>query len=138
MALALTLGADGVHLSDPAGVGVGRARIGPDRILGASCGGSRHAAMLAGEDGADYIAFGEPGSMPSLLELAAWWSGLFVLPCLAEGARDVASVAPLVQARADFVGVSGAVWTIRAVLAGAGKSKKRSPAHERRPAETTS
>ncbi len=111
VALALALGADGVHLSDPAGVGAARARIGPDRILGASCGGSRHAAMLAGEDGADYIAFGEHGRvLPALLELVAWWSELFVLPCLAEGAFDAGSVAPLVGAGADFIEVSGAVW----------------------------
>jgi thiamine-phosphate pyrophosphorylase len=111
VALALALGADGVHLSDPAGVADARARLGPDRILGASCGRSRHAAMLAGEDGADYIAFGEHGcALPALLELIAWWSELFVLPCLAEGALDVGGVAPLVEAGADFIGVSGAVW----------------------------
>ena len=78
--LALSLGADGVHLGDPAKVREARARLGPDRILGASCGRSRHAAMLAGEDGADYIAFGEAGRStsriarrpPGLSAAAAW------------------------------------------------------------------
>jgi len=111
VALALALGADGVHLSDPAQVRDARARLGPERILGASCGSSCHAAMLAGEDGADYIAFGEDGcARPALLELIAWWSELFVLPCLAEGAFDDGGIAPLVTAGADFVAVSGAVW----------------------------
>jgi thiamine-phosphate pyrophosphorylase len=111
VALALALGADGVHLCDPAGVGAARARLGQGRILGASCGTSRHAAMLAGEDGADYIAFGEPGcALPFLLELLAWWSELFVLPCLAEGAFDAGSCAPLVEAGADFIGVGAVVW----------------------------
>jgi thiamine-phosphate pyrophosphorylase len=110
--LALALGADGVHLSDPAKVGEARARLGPARILGASCGRSRHAAMLAGEDGADYIAFGEGGRppVPPLLELIAWWSELFVLPCLAEGAFDGGSLASVARAGADFVGVSDEVW----------------------------
>jgi thiamine-phosphate pyrophosphorylase len=108
--LALALGADGVHLGDPTQVRAARARLGPDRILGTSCGHSRHSAMLAGDDGADYIAFGEIGRPPqaALLELIAWWSELFVLPCLAEGAFDRGDLGRL--ARADFIGVSDAVW----------------------------
>jgi thiamine-phosphate pyrophosphorylase len=109
---ALSCGADGIHLSDPASVREARARLGPDRILGASCGQSRHAAMLAGEDGADYIAFGEVGRRPQppLLELIAWWHELFVLPCLALGAFDAASCRSTVRAGADFIGVSDEVW----------------------------
>jgi thiamine-phosphate pyrophosphorylase len=109
--LALALGADGVHLGDPTQVRAARARLGSERIIGASCGHSRHAAMLAGEDGADYIAFGEIGRPPQmpLLELIAWWSELFVLPCLAEGAFDRGDVGRLARA-ADFIGVSDAVW----------------------------
>jgi thiamine-phosphate pyrophosphorylase len=108
--LALSLGADGVHLDDPAGVREARARLGPDRILGASCGRSRHVAMLAGEDGADYIAFGEVGRRPQppLLELIAWWNELFVLPCLLEGAFDEGSLG--LVAHADFIGVCDEVW----------------------------
>jgi thiamine-phosphate pyrophosphorylase len=110
--LALALGADGVHLGNPANVREARARLGPDRLLGASCGHSRHAAMLAGEDGADYIAFGEVGLLlqPPLLELIAWWNELFVLPCLVEGAFDVGSLAAVARAGADFIGVSDEVW----------------------------
>jgi thiamine-phosphate pyrophosphorylase len=110
--LALSLGADGVHLRDPARVREARARLGPDRLLGASCGHSRHAAMLAGDDGADYIAFGEAGRppQPPLLELIAWWNELFVLPCLAEGAFDDGALGPVAGAGADFIGVSDEVW----------------------------
>jgi thiamine-phosphate pyrophosphorylase len=109
--LALLLGADGVHLGDPAGVRDARARLGPQKILGASCGRSRHAAMLAGEDGADYIAFGEVGRRPQppLLELIAWWSELFVLPCLVESAFDLGGLEPLARV-ADFIGVGDEVW----------------------------
>jgi thiamine-phosphate pyrophosphorylase len=130
--LTLALGADGLHLTDPSRVRDARGRLGPDRILGASCGHSRHAAMLAGEDGADYIAFGEAGlgPQPALLDLLAWWSGLFVLPCLALGMLDGASCAPVARAGADFIGVSDAVWhhpdgaaagvcSLRDVIAGA-------------------
>jgi thiamine-phosphate pyrophosphorylase len=110
--LALAIGADGVHLADPGAVRGARARLGTERILGASCGHSRDAAMLAGEDGADYIAFGEAGRAPApaLLELVTWWSDLFVLPCLAEGAFDAPGCARAACAGADFVGVRDAVW----------------------------
>jgi thiamine-phosphate pyrophosphorylase len=109
--LALSLGADGVHLRDPDRVREVRARLGPDRLLGASCGHSRHAAMLAGDDGADYIAFGEVGRrpQPALLELLTWWNELFVLPCLVEGAFDRGGLGPLARV-ADFIGVSDEVW----------------------------
>jgi thiamine-phosphate pyrophosphorylase len=130
--LGLALGADGVHLGDPAKVREARARLGPDRILGASCGYSRHAAMLAGEDGADYIAFGEPGRppRPALVELIEWWSELFVLPCLAEGAFDDGGLRSVARAGADFIGVCDEVWdhpegaaagvrAVRAAIAGA-------------------
>jgi thiamine-phosphate pyrophosphorylase len=141
VALALALGADGVHLRDPAGVAAARARLGPDRILGASCGRSRHAAMLAGDDGADYIAFGEPGCalQPPVLELVTWWSELFVLPCLAEGAFDDGSCAPLVGAGADFIAVGAAVWDHPdGAAAGAGRIQEAIAGAERRSAETTS
>ena len=32
--------------------------MGPDATLGVTCKGSRDLAMAAGEDGADYVAFG--------------------------------------------------------------------------------
>jgi thiamine-phosphate pyrophosphorylase len=110
--LALAIGADGVHLADPSGVRAARARLGAERILGASCGHSRHAAMLAGDDGADYIAFGEAdrAAGPPLVELVTWWHELFVLPSLAEGALDAAGCARAARAGADFVGVRDAVW----------------------------
>jgi thiamine-phosphate pyrophosphorylase len=110
--LVIELGADGAHVGAAAAVREARARLGPDRILGASCGTSRHAAMLAGEDGADYIAFGDARGqpLPELIELVAWWSELFVLPCLALGAFDDAGCAAMARAGADFIGVSDAVW----------------------------
>jgi thiamine-phosphate pyrophosphorylase len=110
--LALELGADGVHSGAPGTVVAARAALGPERILGASCGASRHDAMVAGDAGADYIAFGDPGRPPTaeVHELIAWWSELFVLPCLVEGAASLADCAALASAGADFVGVSALVW----------------------------
>jgi len=112
VALALELGADGVHLRNVSGVAVARQALGAERILGAACGASRHAAMVAGDAGADYIAFGDPERplTDALGELIGWWSELFVLPCLAEGDLALADCATLARRGADLIGVSGLVW----------------------------
>ena len=58
-----------------------------------------------GEQGADYVAFGDLGKRPGaeVYELLRWWSDLFVLPCLAEVATTVDDCARLARAGADFV-----------------------------------
>lgn len=112
--LARTLRADGVHLGDAAGVPEARRRLGTGALIGADCGRSRHAAMVAGEEGADYVMFGvEPGrhdAVPLLAELCGWWTGLFVLPCAVDLRGLDADPAALAGAGADFVAVREAVW----------------------------
>jgi thiamine-phosphate pyrophosphorylase len=113
LGLALELGADGLHLGGGARkLEAARTALGRKRILGVSCGGSRHLAMVAGEQGADYIAFGDPGEPPDpeLVELVRWWSELFVLPCLAEADITAETCVPLVGAGTDFIAGTRAVW----------------------------
>jgi thiamine-phosphate pyrophosphorylase len=100
--------ADGVHLDEPQRVAAARALLGRDRLVGAACGRSRHAAMVAGEAGADYVLFGSPtdgAPDDELRELVAWWSGLFVLPCAAAGGLTVVDARSLIAAGADLVAV---------------------------------
>ena len=118
ISLAKRLGADGVHLGqedgDPRDA---RARLGPDVQIGVTCHDSRHLAMEAGEAGADYVAFGafyptttkdtQHRPDPSIL---GWWTTLFGIPCVAIGGITPANARPLVEAGADFLAVSGAVW----------------------------
>jgi thiamine-phosphate pyrophosphorylase len=114
VAAALEIDADGVHLgSGAADVAGSRAALGGERILGVSCGLSRDAAMVAGEGGADYVAFGNPERPPgpAVYELLEWWSALFVLPCLAEVAATPEDCARLARAGADFVAAGGFIWT---------------------------
>lgn len=57
--LALSVGANGAHLGAEDGdIKAARARLGPDRILGASCYDSVVRAQAAQAAGADYVAFG--------------------------------------------------------------------------------
>ena len=88
-----------------------RRSLGAERLIGASCGLSRHAAMVAGEAGADYVLFGSLAARTGdqVVELVAWWSELFVLPCAAAGpalARDGARA--LAARGADFLATQDA------------------------------
>ena len=59
IALARRLGADGVHLGQQDGlVAEARERLGREAQIGVTCHASRHLGMQAGEEGADYVAFG--------------------------------------------------------------------------------
>ena len=111
--LAAALGCDGVHLGDPAALARARRILGPEASIGVACGASRHAAMVAGEGGADYVAFGRlaPPEPPELADpaLVAWWHALMTLPCVALGARSPAEHAVLLEAGADFIAVEPAL-----------------------------
>lgn len=119
IALAKRLGADGVHLGQDDGeVAEARQRLGREAQIGVTCHASRHLAMEAGEAGADYVAFGAffPTTTKEVKhhaepEILAWWQSLFEIPCVAIGGITPQNCAPLVQAGADFLAVSGAVWS---------------------------
>ncbi len=118
ISLAKRLKADGVHLGQSDGsVKEARERLGRDAQIGVTCNDSRHFAMEAGEAGADYVAFGaffpsetketEHRAEPEFL---TWWSNLFELPCVAIGGITPDNCDALIEAGADFLAVSGAVW----------------------------
>jgi thiamine-phosphate pyrophosphorylase len=118
IALAKRLGADGVHLGQNDGsVREAREELGPKAQIGVTCHDSRHLAMEAGEQGADYVAFGaffpsttKDAKFHAELELLEFWSELFEIPCVAIGGITPDNCAPLIKAGADFLAVSGAVW----------------------------
>jgi thiamine monophosphate synthase len=62
--------------------------------------------MVAGEDGADYVAFGESGRSAdeSVFELVTWWREVTVMPCLAY-AEDIHCVEELAALGTDFIGI---------------------------------
>jgi thiamine-phosphate pyrophosphorylase len=119
ISLAKRLGADGVHLGqDDGDPREARAVLGPQAQIGATCHDSRHLAMEAGEAGADYVAFGSfhPTTTKDVRHrpepvILSWWSTLFEVPCVAIGGITPDNAAPLVAAGADFLAVSGGVWS---------------------------
>lgn len=124
--LAQRHGLDGVHLTDGArGVREARKLLGPDGIVGAFCGASRHEGMGAGEAGADYISFGPVGHSalgrgePAPVDLFAWWSEMIELPVVAEGALDAGAVAALAPVT-DFLAIGPEIWSTEDPVAALG------------------
>ncbi|WP_371224338.1 thiamine phosphate synthase [Roseovarius sp. 2305UL8-3] len=116
LAMVERLGLDGVHLTDGARtVRYARKELGPDAVVGAFCGTSRHDGMSAGESGADYISFGPVGvsalgdGSRAEAELFDWWSQMIEVPVVAEGALDgdlIRQLAPFT----DFFGIGDEIW----------------------------
>lgn len=116
--LARALQADGVHLGmDDMDITEARDLLGPDMIIGATCKASRHHAMIAGEAGADYVAFGafhptatKANTTRAEPDILTWCQMFLTLPCVAIGGITLNNAAPLVAAGADFLAVSSGVW----------------------------
>jgi thiamine-phosphate pyrophosphorylase len=119
VALAKRLKADGVHLGQGDGdVREAREALGRDAQIGVTCHNSRHLAMEASEAGADYVAFGAfyPTSTKQVehvaeLDTLQKWSMVTEIPCVAIGGITPDNAKPLIDAGADFLAVSSAVWS---------------------------
>ena len=115
--LARTLKADGVHVavSEAAAEAFALARetVGGGAIAGLDVGRSRHDAMTAGDDGADYVGFGIPDfvkdrttAVARRLALVQWWAEIFEIPCIAFDVETAEEAQALGQAGADFVAMT--------------------------------
>jgi thiamine-phosphate pyrophosphorylase len=116
--LARELDCDGVHVGqEDVTYREARRIVGDDAIVGVTCHNSRHLAMVAAEQGANYVAFGaffptgtkEPKTRADP-EILRWWSELFEVPCVAIGGITVENAHILVEAGADFLAVVAGVW----------------------------
>jgi thiamine-phosphate pyrophosphorylase len=111
------LGLDGVHLgTSRTPIRDVRKALGPDRIIGASAGTSRHQGMILGEAGADYVAFGPVGETGMLGDdaraedgLFQWWAEMIEVPSVAEGGVTAEDAARLAEA-VDFVVPDVRLW----------------------------
>lgn len=110
------LGADGVHVpADAELYRRARASLGESANIGAGCGLNRHDAMNMAEIGADYVAFGpeiagDIDAIDQCAELIAWWSEIFVVPCVAWNIDDAEQAEDFARRGADFVAPSRALW----------------------------
>jgi thiamine-phosphate pyrophosphorylase len=111
--LVLGAGLDGVHLAaTDSALEAALASLQPAHIVGAGGLTTRDAAMTAGEAGVDYLMFGGPNGVEThaaVVERVAWWAEIFNVPCVGY-AEDLAGIAALVRAGADFVALCDAVF----------------------------
>ena len=116
--LAVKHGCDGAHVGQQDTPARDARRIlGPDLTLGVTCHDSRDLAMTAGDETADYVAFGaffptttKDAKFRATPDILEWWSEMMEIPCVAIGGITAENCPPLVQAGADFLAVVGAVW----------------------------
>ena len=110
--------ADGVHLGEDDGsILEARKLLGPKAIIGASCYNSKHLAMEAAEEGADYVAFGaffdtitkDPKTKADI-NIIKDWTLISNIPCVAIGGINSSNCKELVDAGVDFIAVVGSIW----------------------------
>ena len=109
--------ADGVHVDTGiADLSAAVQKLRPKLIVGAGGLRSRHEAMQAGEADPDYLFFGrldgdtDDDIFHKALDLAAWWSSVFVIPAIVMGGRTIASVETAAREGIEFVALSRAVF----------------------------
>ena len=115
IAAAADLGADGVHITaDQNLYGEARKTLGDSANIGVGCGLSRHDAMESAESGADYVAFSAPDAdadaHEALSDMIAWWSEIFVVPCVAWDIADVGEAVALTERGVDFIAPPSTIW----------------------------
>ncbi|HEY9446202.1 MAG TPA: thiamine phosphate synthase [Burkholderiales bacterium] len=118
LALALEIGADGVHLGkDDGAVAPARTQLGGTRLLGVSCYDSVERGVAAVALGADYVAFGSV--YPSRVKPDAVRAGMEVftaarqhlsVPIVAIGGITLQNADELVAAKVDAVAVISALF----------------------------
>ncbi|MCB5185781.1 thiamine phosphate synthase [Methylobacillus gramineus] len=115
--LAAELDADGVHLGiDDGDITKARLRLGPGKIIGASCYNNLALAQQAKQLGADYVAFGAcfpsttkpdaPRADRTLFSQAATLG----LPLTAIGGITLENADSIISAGAHAIAVIGALW----------------------------
>lgn len=125
--LALAVDAAGLHLGGNDGdIAAARARLGPGKLLGASCYDRIELAQSAVDAGADHIAFGsffassvKPDAVRPPLDLIIRAKKQFRLPLVAIGGITTHNAPQLIAAGVDAVAVISAVFTAPDVAAAA-------------------
>ncbi|GHF20124.1 thiamine-phosphate synthase [Kordiimonas sediminis] len=109
---------DGVHLGQGDGsVKKAKELLGLDRIVGVTCHNSLHLAFAAGEQGADYVAFGafyptetKKTEYHAEKDILTRWDEIVEIPSVAIGGITTDTAAELKEAGAHFIAVCSAVW----------------------------
>ena len=121
--LCLTLDADGVHLgADDGNLAEVRARIGINKILGASCYNRFELALSAQQAGASYVAFGacfasrtKPNAPVASLDLFERAKIELNIPTVAIGGITLQNAPQVLKAGANAIAVINAIFNVEDV-----------------------
>lgn len=116
--LALTIGADGVHLGkDDGDINYARSKLGPEAIIGVSCYNDLQKACVAVSNGANYVAFGrffpsdsKPLAAPAEIITLTLAKQRLQVPIVAIGGILPKNGGQLIAAGADLLAVIGGVF----------------------------
>jgi len=116
--IAAEMGCDGAHIGqEDISYSEARRLLGADAIVGVTCHNSRHLAIEAADNGADYVAFGaffatstKDAKFSAPVEILNDWSTTTIVPCVAIGGITLENCTPLITAGADFLAIVSAVW----------------------------
>jgi len=117
-ALAARISADGVHLGrSDGGIAAARVLLGPQALIGATCGNSLEHALAAVAEGAGYVAFGrfytsrsKPNAPQAELQTLAAARAALTVPICAIGGVTPANAPSLIAAGADLIAAIGGVF----------------------------
>ena len=118
--LCLTLDADGVHIgADDGNLKEIRARVGKDKIIGASCYNRFDLALAAQQAGADYVAFGacfasttKPKAPVANLNLFSQARAQLTIPAVAIGGINLDNAIQVISAGAHSLAVINAIFNV--------------------------
>ena len=130
--IALAVDADGVQVGrDDGSVAQARARLGPHKLLGASCYDRMEAARAAIAAGADHVAFGsffassvKPDAAHASIELLRAARAEFSVPIVAIGGITAQNAPALIDAGAAAIAVITALFAAPDVRAAAASLQK--------------
>ena len=104
------LRADGLHLNNLEHAIVDlRMSLPRDAMIGINAGVSRHLAMEAAEQGADYVAFNQK-TQTTGEPLVKWWNELMEIPSVPFEAITPAELATMLPQKPDFIRPSDDMW----------------------------
>ena len=104
------LRADGLHLSNMEHVIVDlRLSLPLDAMVGINAGTSRHTAMEAAEQGADYVAFNQKSQTVGE-PLIKWWNDIAEIPAVPFDAVTPSDLAIMLPHNPDFIRPSDDMW----------------------------
>ncbi len=112
-ALAVNVGADGVHLGQTdSNIYSARQALGTDKIIGVTCHASLKTALAAEKAGADYVAFGrffpsqtKPDAPPAEIDILQQARRSLSIPIVAIGGITPENGSALIAAGADMLAV---------------------------------